>query len=170
MKYNLHNDSTYIYITDSAEQTRRLARKIGEHLDSGSVLALTGDLGSGKTCFVQGLARGLQVPEECPITSPTFTLINEYPGRLPLAHIDLYRIESASDAEELGLDEILEGEGVAAIEWAERIRDRLPEDFLEVRFEILGDRRRKITILGIGKAAGFLREQAGKGSLEKSEI
>jgi len=146
----------FCILSDSADQTRRLAQKIAADLDSGVVLALTGDLGSGKTCFVQGLARGLQVPEQCPITSPTFTLVNEYSGRLPLFHVDLYRIEDVADIEDLGLDDLLDGEGITAIEWAERIRSMLPEDFMEIHFEILDDERRKITISGYGKAGAFV--------------
>lgn len=155
--------------THSADQTRWLAAKIAEYLDRGSVLALTGDLGSGKTCFVQGLARGLQVPEECPITSPTFTLVNEYPGRLTLYHIDLYRIEDESGVEDLGLEEMLDGAGIVAIEWAERIRSVLPEDSLEVHLEILGDRKREITVCGMGKAAGIIKNFAENRTPENTE-
>jgi len=152
--------------SDSANQTRRLAQKVGADLDSGAVLALTGDLGSGKTCFVQGLAAGLQVPEHCPVTSPTFTLVNEYPGHRPLYHVDLYRVEAPWDAEDLGLDEVLDGDGITAIEWAERLPGILPEDFVEIHFEILGDEQRNITFFGIGNAAGWIEKHAGGWTLE----
>ena len=98
---------TYNSTTNSAEETKRLGRKIGSLIDDPIVLALSGDLGSGKTVFVQGLARGLDVPPDYYITSPTFTLVNEYPGRLRLFHIDLYRLDHFGDLEDIGLHDIL---------------------------------------------------------------
>ena len=95
----------------------------------GDVLSLTGGLGSGKTTFCQGLARGLGVPEDRPITSPTFSLVNLHRGRVQFAHADLYRLKSEAELEELGLDEAFD-EGAAAIEWAERFVQVLPRDHL----------------------------------------
>ena len=97
-----------------------------------AVLALHGDLGSGKTCFVQGLAIGLDVPR--PVTSPTFAIIAEYRGRRPLYHIDLYRVRSPDDALALGLDEYLHADGITVVEWAERAGDLLPAGAVHVRF------------------------------------
>jgi tRNA threonylcarbamoyladenosine biosynthesis protein TsaE len=118
--------------THGAEDTRRLAARIAARLTPGTVLALHGDLGAGKTCFVQGLAAALGVTR--PVNSPTYTLAAEYRGRLPLYHLDLYRIHSPAEVESLGIDDYLFGDGVAAIEWAERIAPLLPETTLHLRF------------------------------------
>lgn len=122
----------------------------------GSILALHGDLGSGKTVWVQGLAAGLDVPDACYVTSPTYTLINEYPGRLPLFHVDLYRLNEALDMEEIGLYDILRENNITAIEWAERLADDLPRDYLALDFTIISDTVRKISIMAHGAAAANL--------------
>lgn len=109
-------------------------------------MALSGDLGSGKTSFVQGLARGLEVPDNYYITSPSYTLINEYPGRFPLFHVDLYRILDIMELEDIGFYEILDGNVVVAIEWADRIGKGLLPGPINIHFEITGDETRKITI------------------------
>ncbi len=140
-------------ITYEPEQTRVLGLQFGEALKGGMVLALEGDLGCGKTVFVKGLAEGLNVPEDIYVTSPSYTLIHEYPGRLPLFHIDLYRIENAVDIDELGLFDIMGGKNVVAIEWAERIRDALPAGGMTLRFEILNDEIRKISMRASGLQA-----------------
>jgi tRNA threonylcarbamoyladenosine biosynthesis protein TsaE len=134
----------------SAEETRTLGRRIGESVTDTTIIGLIGDLGCGKTAFVQGLARGLSVPEEYYITSPTFTLINRYPGRLPLFHVDLYRIEDPLEVEDIGLNEILTGRGVVAIEWADRIFGELPAARIEFYFDILTDESRCIKVVGYG--------------------
>ncbi|HBA85754.1 MAG TPA: tRNA (adenosine(37)-N6)-threonylcarbamoyltransferase complex ATPase subunit type 1 TsaE [Verrucomicrobia bacterium] len=120
-----------IRTSKSPEDTFRIAEELAGQLKPGCVIALHGDLGAGKTCFVQGLARALGV--RGPVGSPTFTLINEHYGRLPLYHIDLYRIQGSDEALGLGLDEYLHGQGVTAIEWAERAADLLPAATLHVR-------------------------------------
>jgi tRNA threonylcarbamoyladenosine biosynthesis protein TsaE len=130
--------------THSVEETRKLGEKLGEWINAGTVIALTGDLGSGKTSFVQGLARGLDVPDVYYITSPSYTLINEYPGRHPLFHVDLYRIEDPVDFEDIGLYEILDDKGIIAIEWANRIQEELLHEHVIVKFEITDDKSRKI--------------------------
>ncbi len=109
----------------SAADTQAFAERLARDLRPGSVLALHGPLGAGKTCFVQGLAAGLKVTQ--PVSSPTYTLVNEYEGRLPLYHIDLYRLQSADQALDMGLDEYVDGAGVTAIEWPERADGVLPE-------------------------------------------
>jgi tRNA threonylcarbamoyladenosine biosynthesis protein TsaE len=128
------------------DETQKLGEIIGTAVTGGTVLALTGDLGSGKTAFVQGLARGLEVPDDYYITSPSYTLINEYPGRVPLFHVDLYRISDPMDMEDLGLYEILHNSGIVAIEWADRIERKLLPDSITIRFEITDDDTRKICI------------------------
>ena len=128
------------------DETQILGEIIGKALTGGTVLALTGDLGSGKTAFVQGLARGLEVPDDYYITSPSYTLINEYPGRFPLFHVDLYRITDSVGIEDIGLYEILDDNGVVAIEWADRIEQKLLPDSITIHFEITDDDTRKICI------------------------
>ena len=137
--------------TRSDEATRRLGRLLGASITVATVIALTGDLGCGKTAFVQGLARGLAVPDEYYITSPSFTLIHSYPGRLPLYHVDLYRIENPSEALDIGLEEIIGDKGVVAIEWAERIDALLPAEHVALQFEIRADESRDIRLNGYGR-------------------
>ncbi len=110
------------------------------------MIALSGDLGAGKTCFIQGLAAGLDV--ETPVTSPTFVMIAEHAGRLPLYHVDLYRTESLAEIRALGLDELLDGEGITAIEWAEKAGPLLPVRTVRVRIEGAGDEPRTVEIEG----------------------
>jgi tRNA threonylcarbamoyladenosine biosynthesis protein TsaE len=137
-----------ILTTVGAAQTRELGERCGRLLHAPTVLALSGDLGGGKTVFVQGLARGLGLPPERPVTSPTFTLVNEYPGRLQLYHIDLYRLDEAHlDLEELGLAEIVGGPGVAAVEWAEKLPRAAVPERLEIRFEPGEDEETRTLIL-----------------------
>ncbi len=120
--------------TNSPEETWALAAELADKLGRGSVIALHGDLGAGKTCFIQGLAAALGIDE--PITSPTYTLIGEYEGRLPLHHIDLYRLSGPTEALGLGLEEYFDANGITAIEWAERAEGLLPPDLLHIRIEV----------------------------------
>ena len=141
---------------DHEEQTRRIGEACGRFIRVPMVLFLIGDLGGGKTVFVQGLARGLEVPEAYYVTSPSFTLIHEYPGRLPLFHIDLYRLESDLDPDDLGLTEVLKGDGVAAVEWADKLPPRSLSDRLEVRFEIGEGDHRTLRFFAYGQDASSL--------------
>ena len=146
--------SKQIQITSHApDETRKWGRIIGKEIEHPLVIGLTGDLGSGKTAFVQGLAEGLEVPEQYYITSPTFTLINEYPGRQPLYHIDLYRLDGIGDFEDIGLDELMHDRAVIAIEWAEKWSDDLPAEHLILSFEIAGDEDRRINLNASGHNA-----------------
>ena len=135
-------------ISISADQTREIARFIGGKLRKGDVLALSGELGSGKTCFTGGLARGLGVDEKYQITSPTFTLINEYPARCKLYHFDLYRLNGYSEFEDLGYEEYFCGDGIVVIEWAEKIVKILPANTFFISFKYLDENKRKIIIKG----------------------
>jgi tRNA threonylcarbamoyladenosine biosynthesis protein TsaE len=137
--------STRVVETRSEAATQELARAMAARLKPGSVLLLRGELGAGKTAFVRGLAEGLEVPDD-QVSSPTFTLVQSYRGRLPLLHADLYRITSA-DADELGLDETAQ-EGVLAIEWAEKLSRPVP-GAISILLEDLGGDRRRITIDGL---------------------
>jgi tRNA threonylcarbamoyladenosine biosynthesis protein TsaE len=133
-------------ISDSPLQTYELGKKIGAKLEGGTVIRLIGDLGSGKTSLVQGIAHGLDVSSEYYITSPTFTLINEYPGRYTFYHVDLYRLEDTVDFEDIGLLDILFGDGVVAIEWAEKLTEVLKNP-ITIQLSILNDHSRKIHII-----------------------
>lgn len=119
------------------DATIALGKKIGQQLVAGDVLVLDGDLGAGKTTFTKGLAAGLEIPDI--IKSPTFTIIHEYQdGRLPLYHMDAYRLENGV-AEDLGLEEYFDGDGVSVVEWAEFVEDELPADFLAIHFKRTDD-------------------------------
>lgn len=144
-------------ISESAEHTRLLGRCLGTRLTGGLTIRLYGGLGSGKTCFIQGLAAGLDVPEQYVVASPTYTLINEYPGRLPLVHVDLYRLSGSLDAESIGLWEFFDTEAVVAVEWAERLADNdWPAESLLIRLDTEGDTTRRIRIFGSGLDQGNL--------------
>lgn len=144
-------------ITQTPDQTHALGRCLGQQLNEGMIIRLRGDLGSGKTCFVQGLARGLGVPRNYEITSPTYTLINEYPGRLALFHVDLYRLEGSMDAEMIGLWEIFEMNAVTAVEWSERLAEHeWPERHLKIDLVAIDDTRRRIRLNGYGRGTDNL--------------
>lgn len=130
-----------------AEQTFSLGRRLGSRLESGAVVTLSGALGAGKTVLAKGIAVALDIHEH--VVSPTYTIIQEYSGRLPLHHMDLYRLESEEDFEMLGADEMLYGNGVTLIEWSEMITELLPPDHISVRISIEPDGERIITIEGI---------------------
>jgi tRNA threonylcarbamoyladenosine biosynthesis protein TsaE len=132
----------------SAEQTFAIGFAIGEKAGEGDVFALSGELGAGKTCFAGGLARGLGIGEDYTITSPTFTLINEYPGRCRLYHFDVYRLNQIGELDDLGYDEYVSGKGVVAIEWAEKIAKALPSDTVSINFTYIDENKRIIGISG----------------------
>jgi tRNA threonylcarbamoyladenosine biosynthesis protein TsaE len=129
--------------THSPEETIEFGRRLATELRAGDVVALTGELGAGKTCLVKGIAFGLGIAQE--ITSPTFTIIHEYRGvLLPLYHIDLYRLDSTQEVIAVGIEEYLPGDGVTVIEWAEKIGALLPEHTKRVRMEVVGENARRI--------------------------
>ena len=144
------SSSQFQITTRTVQETQKLGKTIGQWIKLPLVIGLSGDLGSGKTAFVQGLAEGLEVPDEYYITSPTFTLVNEYPGRFPLIHIDLYRRDGIHDFEDIGLDELMYDQAVIAIEWAEKMSHQLPDDHLAMTFEITNDNGRKISLNAFG--------------------
>jgi tRNA threonylcarbamoyladenosine biosynthesis protein TsaE len=147
------NLQTITLLSKGPEDTLSLGSHIGGTLTAGLVIALKGDLGSGKTVLVQGLAKGLAVPSAYYITSPSYTLINEYPGKFSLFHIDLYRLEALDDIDSLGVFDLFDDMNVVAIEWAERLQDELPSDYLSIRFETIDDTHRKICITPYGLQA-----------------
>jgi tRNA threonylcarbamoyladenosine biosynthesis protein TsaE len=143
----------------SPEDTQRFGELVGKHVTKGSVIALTGELGSGKTCLVQGIARGLGVPEYLYVTSPTYVLVNEYLGSLRLFHLDLYRIDDIDQLDDIGVDEMLGPDDVTVIEWAEKMGDVLPEQRLFVFISIIDDQTRDFHITASGQSAVDLIEK-----------
>lgn len=135
--------------------TRRLGEALGRIAEAGDVILLSGELGAGKTVFVQGIARGLGF--DGPVSSKSFVLLGEYRGRLTLYHADLYRLESPEQVEELALDEI-SGDGVLVVEWPERGDVVLPEERLTLRFEVTGETTRTISAEAAGARARALAE------------
>ena len=119
------------YITNGAQETEELGFRVGQALQPGTVIAYTGDLGAGKTAFTQGLARGLNIPER--VTSPTFTIVNEYEGgRLPLFHFDMYRLGSSDELFDIGWEDYLARNGVCAVEWSENVEDALEDNTIRI--------------------------------------
>jgi tRNA threonylcarbamoyladenosine biosynthesis protein TsaE len=133
------------FISNSPQETELFGRDFAKNVKAGDVLALTGDLGSGKTQFVKGLAAGLEAAT--PVTSPTFTLIHEYSGgRLPIYHFDFFRVEDQESAERLALDEYFFGDGVSIVEWADRFRPSIPANARWISFETKSEKQRAIAI------------------------
>ncbi len=134
------------YITHSESETEDLGARFAAQLPAGAVIALYGDLGCGKTAFVRGMARGMGI--DCAVTSPTFTIVNEYDGPRPLFHFDMYRLGSADELFDIGWEDYLARGGVCAVEWSENVPGAFEGDEIAVRFEKTGDNDRKITIEG----------------------
>ncbi len=145
--------------SQSPDDTRKIGECVGRFISAKTVIVLNGDLGCGKTVFVAGLAKGLDVPGTYYITSPTYAIINEYPGRLPLFHIDLYRIADADELDDIGFEEIQGRIGVMAIEWAERISsDELRPD-LSVQLTMDGENSRRLHFFFYGRRYANLVDQ-----------
>ena len=141
------------YITNSPEETEKIGAALAQVIVPGSVIAYRGDLGAGKTAFTRGLAKGLGCGEM--VTSPTYTIVNEYlGGRLPLFHFDMYRLRSSDDLFDIGWDDYLDREGVCAVEWSENVDDAM-EDAIYITIEKLGENVRRITIEGGDTLASF---------------
>jgi tRNA threonylcarbamoyladenosine biosynthesis protein TsaE len=137
--------------TRSALETVRIGKTIGNRLLLGDVVALVGELGAGKTQFIKGLAAGVGVENSAYISSPSFTLIHEYPGQTPFYHIDLFRLGREQEAEELGLEDYFQGRGIAAIEWADKIPFLLPKELLFISIAYVDRNIRSLEIVGKGK-------------------
>lgn len=140
--------NTLDFISHGEQQTIRLGVRLAAFLQPGDVLALTGELGTGKTRWAQGVCQGLNVTDT--VNSPTYTLVNEYRGRLPIYHIDLYRLAETAEALTFGLDDYLYGDGVTLIEWAERAAGFLPENYLSVELYHLEETRRRVVLRPYG--------------------
>jgi len=148
------SDRDWKVLSQSPEETGRLGMLLGKMAGPGTVVGLIGNLGAGKTRFVQGITQGLEIPV-LGVTSPTFTLIQEYYGRLPVAHFDTYRLRSPEEFAELGSDEYFSGEWVSLVEWADRVAEHLPQDCLTVRIEHRGESERELLFSagGVNSAA-----------------
>lgn len=140
------------------QETMTFGYHIGTMAQTGDIILLTGDLGAGKTTLTQAIGKGLQVPENCYITSPTYSLLHEYPGRIPLYHMDLYRLSGEEEIEELGFDEYIYGQGLTIIEWPERLGDLTPQDYLEIAITSPIPENREITITAYGAMSSRLKE------------
>lgn len=136
-------------ITSNKEQTWKIGELLGARLEAGDTVCLYGDLGAGKTSFTYGIALGLEVKSPY-ITSPTFTFVNEYEGRVPLYHIDLYRLKDPEELANIGFEEYIETDGVTVIEWAERAEDDLPEECLSVYLSYVNENSREIGFFAEG--------------------
>jgi tRNA threonylcarbamoyladenosine biosynthesis protein TsaE len=144
------------------DATERLGRHLGGLLFPGAVVGLSGPLGAGKTFLTRAVALGLGVGEQCRVTSPTFVLIQEYAGRVPIYHFDLYRLKNAGDFFELGGNDYLESDGVCLIEWADKFPEALPAQHLELRLEPTGESSRRIQLIGLGdRYAAIVRSFGG---------
>ncbi|TCI29245.1 tRNA (adenosine(37)-N6)-threonylcarbamoyltransferase complex ATPase subunit type 1 TsaE [Exiguobacterium sp. SL-10] len=136
----------YTLITHSAAETQAVAEKIATLVQAGTVITLNGDLGAGKTTFTQGFGKGLGVTRN--VNSPTFTIMKQYQGRLPLYHMDVYRLEDTGD--DIGLEEYINGDGVAIVEWSNLIESSLPTERLAITIERIGDEERQLTFAPVG--------------------
>ena len=149
-------------LSASLAQTLALGRAIGAGIEGPLVITLTGDLASGKTALVQGLARGLEVPQEYYITSPSYTLVNEYPGRIPLYHADLYRLGDHADIADTGLEEMMDQPIILAIEWPARLDGHRFENHLAIHIHILAKKTRRFEMTAYGLPAVNLLKQIKK--------
>lgn len=146
------------FISKSPEDTKKLGAKIAILLKKGDVLALVGELGSGKTTFTKGIAKGLGVAHSKYVNSPSFVIVNEYKGRLPLYHMDLYRLDRLSQIETIGYEEYLWSGGVCVIEWADKIKKLLPGEYIEIELRHRGAKERAIRLIPKGRRYKQLSE------------
>ena len=147
----------FTVVTKNAEETQALAARLAKILKPNAVLCLFGDLGTGKTTFVKGIAEGLKIKKD-DVHSPTFVLMNIYEGKLPLFHFDLYRLDNAHEIEVIGYEEFLYGDGVSVIEWAEKMGDLLPKERLDIRLDHLKEGRRIRIDSGVQRYQRTLRK------------
>ncbi|TKB27575.1 tRNA (adenosine(37)-N6)-threonylcarbamoyltransferase complex ATPase subunit type 1 TsaE [Desulfopila sp. IMCC35006] len=149
-------DTTRIQL-QTLSDTEKFGRLLGRLAMPGDVICLNGDLGAGKTALTQAIARGLDVPDNCYVTSPSFALLHEYPGRLPLYHMDFYRLQDVSEVLDLGFDEYFYQQGLTVIEWAGRAIEVLPEERLNINIVPNADLTRTVTVQGSSRYAALLR-------------
>ncbi len=133
-------------LSDSPETTRAVGRRIGAALRPGDCIALIGSLGAGKTELVKGIAAGAEVPPGVTVSSPTFVIVNEYPGRVYLYHVDAYRLGGAEELAAIGFTEMLDSDGVVIVEWADRVNTIMPSDCVTIRMDHAGENARRLTV------------------------
>jgi tRNA threonylcarbamoyladenosine biosynthesis protein TsaE len=143
-------------VTRSGEETVALGARLGRLLAPGDFIALVGELGAGKTQFAKGIAVGLEVDSDTPVTSPTYTILNIYQGRIPLYHFDLYRLHGPEDVAELGFEEYFSGRGACVVEWAERLAEEVPVDLLTVTLSHVEADTREVSFAASGARAAEL--------------
>lgn len=146
-------------ISRSVIDTKNFGKRLGRILRRGDIIALCGGLGSGKTVLVKGIAKGLGVKSHKYVNSPSFVILKEYKGRLPLFHFDIYRLDKLSEFSTVGYAEYFYGQGVSVIEWADKIIDILPKEFLRIDLSIQGENERKILIAPYGERYKILSEK-----------
>lgn len=157
----------FVFISESAEETIRAGRDLARFLKEGDVVGLVGELGSGKTWFTKGIALGLGVEPGTVVTSPSFALVNDYQARVTLYHMDVYRLETRAEFVSAGLEEYFCGRGVTVMEWADRWREVLPAETLEVRFAVLDEHRREIALSGLHPRAVEIIESFRRGETHR---
>ena len=148
----------HLVVTKSGAETVELGAKLGRLLAPGDFVALVGELGAGKTQFAKGIALGLKVDHDTPVTSPTYTILNIYQGRIPLYHFDLYRLHGAEEVAELGFEEYFFGAGACVVEWAERLGEEMPAQVLTVSLSHAGAEERSVSFSAVGPRATELLE------------
>lgn len=155
----------------SAAHTEAMGRFVGENLSPGCVLALVGTLGAGKTMFARGVAAGNRIPADVRVSSPTFALVNEYPGTLTLFHLDAYRLSGGLELDALGFDEMCESGGAVMVEWADRVEECIPGDHLRIEFEVLAEDTRTLRFSANGERSSQIvdaLERSAKTLLEST--
>ncbi len=143
---------TFEFISENTESTSSFGRALGRFMHKGQVVALSGELGAGKTTLIKDICKGAGIPDDVVVCSPSYTLVNEYEGNIPVYHFDFYRLEGAKDIHELGYDEYLEGDGISLVEWADIAPEIIPPEHLEVRINIMGESERKLAVTARGKS------------------
>jgi len=147
-------------ISKSPEETKKIGREVGKLAKPGDLLTFYGELGAGKTCFIQGISQGLEVKDY--VTSPSFTIVNEYQGKIPIYHFDLFRLDHAEDILELGYEEYFYGEGLTVIEWAEKIEHCLPKEHLKIDIRFTDYYQRKISFIPQGDRFNHFLEELNR--------
>jgi len=142
----------------SLADTEKLGEVLGREAAPGDLICLDGDLGAGKTALSQSIARGLKVPDHCYVTSPSFAIFHQYQGRIPMYHMDFYRLQDAAEVADLGLDEYFFLEGLTVIEWSDRAVEILPDERLSLEIVLQSDLSRKVSLRGTGTYAEMLRQ------------
>ena len=151
-----------VLVSRSADRTEQIGRLVGSILHKGDFLALCGALGGGKTCFTRGVVTSLAPESAHLVASPTFAIMNEYPGGIPVYHFDFYRLGNSDEIAELGFEEYFRGDGVCIAEWSERLGDAIPEEHLTITFEHAGEDDRRISLRANGRKSQALLARLGE--------